>query len=225
MPKGKGVRNEGITPACAGKTRDRCRRAGKAEDHPRLRGKNYVVTDSKNPQIGSPPLAREKRIKRNHQEPRPGITPACAGKTTLLRCYDAGNRDHPRLRGKNLTPIAIPVKDKGSPPLAREKRKTTVIRNDGARITPACAGKTNANYHCRMPAKDHPRLRGKNTRLICRSSRTRGSPPLAREKRIKKRNIYSILRITPACAGKTRRGQGAAETERDHPRLRGKNCL
>ena len=70
--------------------------------------------------------------------------------------------------------------------------------------TPACAGKTQSCY-CRAAwSRAHPRLRGED---VCRrSSRHRrvGSPPLARGRPVFGQENNIKIRLTPACAGKTR---------------------
>ena len=91
------------------------------------------------------------------------------------------------------------------------------------RITPACAGKTKANVMPIRVSKDHPRLRGENLPLSSCVASIGGSPPLARGKQIKAFCMGKILRITPACAGKTIDFSIIEECYEDHPRLRGEN--
>ena len=71
-----------------------------------------------------------------------GITPACAGKTLKLKALADQQRDHPRLRGKDISFTLITSLQSGSPPLARERRCVLSLRILKLRITPACAGKT-----------------------------------------------------------------------------------
>ena len=52
-----------ITPACAGKTALPPSEARRSQDHPRLRGKNFLSVRAPPLVLGSPPLAREKRDK------------------------------------------------------------------------------------------------------------------------------------------------------------------
>ena len=93
------------------------------------------------------------------------------------------------------------------------------------RITPACAGKTKANVMPIRVSKDHPRLRGENLPLSSCVASIGGSPPLARGKQIKAFCMGKILRITPACAGKTSDSTHKVAAFKDHPRLRGENGL
>ena len=71
----------GITPACAGKTLRLPRFQQLGRDHPRVCGKNGVLSMSLKRDMGSPPRVREKldRVKEENLVTR--ITPACAGKT------------------------------------------------------------------------------------------------------------------------------------------------
>ena len=113
-------------------------------------------------QLGSPPLTREKQNKFGEFALEKGITPAYAGKTHQPVILFLCSRDHPRLRGKNLSceyqnPWLV-----GSPPLTREKPKFLYALYISVRITPAYAGKTESP----LWGKINPD----------------GSPPLTREK-------------------------------------------
>ena len=111
----------------------------------------------------------------------------------------------------------------GSPPHARGKPDRVDHRLFGGRITPACAGKTALKSVRSVLMKDHPRLRGENALTPQGMSGLKGSPPHMRGKPDTNWGQYYLVRITPACAGKTCstwRNFGPAE---DHPRLRGEN--
>ena len=71
----------GITPACAGKTRERSHAVAGAEDHPRVCGENRRNNQCRPSPQGSPPRVRGKPRDRLHRAIRCRITPACAGKT------------------------------------------------------------------------------------------------------------------------------------------------
>ena len=154
--------------------------------------------------IGSPPLARGKPPLKNLYLPQKGITPACAGKTFPYGDISQNLRDHPRLRGENDTMLRSFSIKSGSPPLARGKPGGTVNKELKQRITPACAGKTNQNAHNHGWAEDHPRLRGENCACWGQQTNRLGSPPLARGKLCKFYIDIPLIRITPACAGKTK---------------------
>ena len=74
-------KNEGITPACAGKTSGKRMWKSGLRDHPRVCGENSCSLRPNSFFSGSPPRVRGKQAKGRLQELRRGITPACAGKT------------------------------------------------------------------------------------------------------------------------------------------------
>ena len=88
-------------------------------------------------------------------------------------------------------------------------------------ITPACAGKRPS---CKARATghwDHPRVRGEKPRRLPSPLLASGSPPRARGKVLTTRIAMAARRITPACAGKSRRWAMAGKSALDHPRVRG----
>ena len=117
-----GKRSRGITPACAGKTKKIRIRDSHGMDHPRMRGEDMRSPYASTNVVGSPPHARGRRRENLAAVNPPGITPACAGKTRLRRRGNGSPRDHPRMRGEDVT---------------EGKSGDTYER-----ITPACAGKT-----------------------------------------------------------------------------------
>ena len=73
------------------------------KDHPRLRGeysKNIILIKT---EVGSPPLARGILGLISQLMDTGGITPACAGNTSILIPHSHLLRDHPRLRGEYET--------------------------------------------------------------------------------------------------------------------------
>ena len=112
----------------------------------------------------------------------------------------------------------------GSPPRVRGKLKKQSIVKAFIGITPACAGKTYSGLQpVRLP-EDHPRVCGENSAALTKSLFQRGSPPRVRGKHILKRLKKVLLRITPACAGKTLRDRSKATAPGDHPRVCGENA-
>ena len=71
-------------------------------------------------------------------------------------------KDHPRLRGKDLSINYFTNCLVGSPPLTRERHKKIQLKTDVDRITPAYAGKTGRDLDNETLEQDHPRLRGKD---------------------------------------------------------------
>ena len=64
---------------------------------------------------------------------------------------------------------------------------------------------------------------GKNIQKLTKTQGMWGSPPRVREKHPQSNAISTVIRITPACAGKTCLGQLLHLVCRDHPRVCGKN--
>ena len=132
----------GITPARAGKTKLQRRPIHPIEDHPRSCGKDPYLRVHQTFLPGSPPLVRERLAYNEVSSVGSRITPARAGKTGIVVETTDGHRDHPRSCGKDLAqgdPVRLFL---GSPPLVRERLRSTGIRRLTKRITPARAGKT-----------------------------------------------------------------------------------
>ena len=134
-----------ITPADAGKTLSCVPTASLIWDHPRGCGENMKTAATDFICLGSPPRMRGKlamlmlcalRLL------RPGITPADAGKTSIVHAYYYTIKDHPRGCGENLPPVLLLMPQAGSPPRMRGKPSREEVTFFLPRITPAGAGKT-----------------------------------------------------------------------------------
>ena len=121
-------RAPGITPACAGKTLQAAYSDRTSRDHPRVCGKNSYATYGVNLQRGSPPRVREKRKLVQFLQAFVGITPACAGKTSVSSKLNKLLQDHPRVCGKNVKKLPYVVLKKGSPPRVREKQQKDPVQ-------------------------------------------------------------------------------------------------
>ena len=116
-----------ITPACAGKTSLCSGQFCGQWDHPRMCGKDAGRTVAGRWAGGSPPHVRERLYFCFSDHPRPGITPACAGKTHhggQVLDYDG---DHPRMCGKDAPRRAGPGLRWGSPPHVRERHYLLIL--------------------------------------------------------------------------------------------------
>ena len=71
-------------------------------------------------------------------------------------------KDHPRVCGENDTGGARRLREYGSPPRVRGKRKRIRVSRFLRRITPACAGKTDMMKGEGADEEDHPRVCGEN---------------------------------------------------------------
>ena len=111
----------------------------------------------------------------------------------------------------------------GLPPLLREKTCQNDKDADCTGITPACAGKIGYNQSPNGKSRDHPRVCGKNSPSWSLIVIIMGSPPRVREKPTVILTDDQALRITPACAGKTKALKSPLYYTQDHPRFCGKN--
>ena len=186
-------------------------------------GKNLAKRLIKLVRPGSPPRVREKQQTFISVDSNAGITPACAGKTGVEFCFIVHIQDHPRVCGKNLVNTVLNPDSEGSPPRVREKPLESLVNQCVTGITPACAGKTHQRIILSCVGWDHPRVCGKNSSKLLDDVTSSGSPPRVREKRAVFRRNVQLMRITPACAGKTGLYALTQKTKRDHPRVCGKN--
>src|SRR5690554_5228000 len=88
-------------------------------DHPRMCGDHYLKALHWSKLGGSPPHVRGPRIMTTNLGVYPGITPACAGTTSIRRFLFLIRSHHPRMCGDHVlnTPSTLCVA--GSPPHVR----------------------------------------------------------------------------------------------------------
>ena len=212
-----------ITPACAGKTHRLHNGVHNLSDHPRVCGENPDMIDVMADTYGSPPRVRGKQGMNYVVLMGRRITPACAGKTGQVFPKGAASADHPRVCGENPERRFTMKRVHGSPPRVRGKPCQYRRDSGDGRITPACAGKTSESSESQPHRSDHPRVCGENCLQFCPLHQRFGSPPRVRGKLVEDALVYARIRITPACAGKTRRQCRAVQAGADHPRVCGEN--
>ena len=188
-----------------------------------MRGEDDPARTQRPIAAGSPPHARGRRLGWEFGEDFGGITPACAGKTSLSSLSFGSSPDHPRMRGEDELEPAGRVVDLGSPPHARGRHERLLRIPLDDRITPACAGKTGSRALGQRKVGDHPRMRGEDNHGVFSHKKPAGSPPHARGRLSSSVSVSRIRRITPACAGKTPRVVGGGRRTGDHPRMRGED--
>ena len=210
-----------ITPACAGKSAPLTASTFWLWDHPRVCGekKNSIYAMGLN--TGSPPRVRGKGSSRGTCSPLDRITPACAGKREGVTDMALHKRDHPRVCGEKKRINLNLTKKEGSPP--RVRGKAPCIREDLERmgITPACAGKSRATPEQSVSHRDHPRVCGEKLYAMLAFVLIWGSPPRVRGKGTRICQDLERVGITPACAGKRKRGIALLLAAVDHPRVCG----
>ena len=194
----------GITPAYAGKSPPAKRKNPAIWDHPRVCGEKIPSSLNWPMFLGSPPRVRGKADSANLHQPKPGITPAYAGKSTGLCEHSRQEQDHPRVCGEKSAASIWAICARGSPPRMRGKafRDRQVNGFDG--ITPAYAGKRLLHTSGDIRGWDHPRVCGEKTGAPWRWLMVTGSPPRMRGKVHRGQHQDPRSGITPAYAGKSR---------------------
>ena len=160
------VGGEGITPACAGKSRSTSYPQQRPRDHPRVCGEKGALAGWAAARAGSPPRVRGKALQAIPAIMSEGITPACAGKRIgRLQCRTS-RKDHPRVCGEKQILPPGQLARAGSPPRVRGKVGLFVcaLCTDG--ITPACAGKSDYFSSTDQNQKDHPRVCGEKGKTV-----------------------------------------------------------
>ena len=153
--------------------------------------------------MGSPPRVRGKEL-----DFLPGffgdrITPACAGKSKMVKCWCLTHWDHPRVCGEKVERRTEEADAEGSPPRVRGKVLGWHLRRRPSGITPACAGKSLTPKRLTTSTRDHPRVCGEKGSMGASTIKSKGSPPRVRGKEEPGVPHRRGLGITPACAGKS----------------------
>ena len=213
--------NPRITPAYAGKRPAKPMRHSLRRDHPRLCGEKLSGTWSTTSAVGSPPPMRGKGGIEDSDKIADGITPAYAGKRTILLFQSMVCRDHPRLCGEKEHQFQQCRSSRGSPPPMRGKGLCCHLIPSFYGITPAYAGKRVSGLDVDRLEEDHPRLCGEKIYDGKQCKLGRGSPPPMRGKVCWNWSRWSVDGITPAYAGKRRKVKKGQEVYKDHPRLCG----
>ena len=170
---------------------------------------------------GSPPRRRGKALHRVKNDLRYGITPAWAGKSTVVLPTPGYLWDHPRVGGEKLLQFALPLLLTGSPPRGRGKGFRRHRHEPGYGIIPAWAGKREPGVLMVWQFQDHPRVGGEKILEPSMGVGNFGSPPHGRGKVVRS-GVHRCCRgITPAWAGKRCSSGRCCMRQRDHPRVGG----
>ena len=192
----------GITPAHAGKSHRESFSATPTGDHPRPCGEKLDMYRAVCGIAGSPPPMRGKGSGNAQTGAGLGITPAHAGKSAKISACAKINRDHPRPCGEKAGAKKRRAWRAGSPPPMRGKGGTVGCARRPRGITPAHAGKSDADLRATARCQDHPRPCGEKKVEIEGAWNCQGSPPPMRGKDIIAAQCAEKPRITPAHAGK-----------------------
>ena len=104
--------------------------------------------------------------------------------------------------GEKLSVLQPKANNTGSPPRVRGKAAHRSAWGCKPWITPACAGKSDAEIVVHSPLEDHPRVCGEKGRCHKGQLTQLGSPPRVRGKDSQSSFPRRMPGITPACAGK-----------------------
>ena len=137
MKANKKVKENGITPAWAGKRGWMRATEITRKDHPRVGGEKVIQLEREKRQLGSPPHGRGKGPFEADLCGVEGITPACAGKRSLGLRRRTAAQDHPRVGGEKKVLMARARCSRGSPPHGRGKARIAHQESQCQRITPA----------------------------------------------------------------------------------------
>ena len=145
-----------------------------------MRGEDRTVIERGDIVCGSPPHARGRPLIIVTSSKRQGLTPACAGKTSITRPSQHVSWAHPRMRGEDRRLAFAQCAIWGSPPHARGRPGGESAHEGVVGLTPACAGKTVVGVPTAARLRAHPRMRGEDTAVMMTVNRKTGSPPHAR---------------------------------------------
>ena len=95
----------GITPAWAGKRKQKDKMVQNEKDHPRVGGEKYLLPIPRSFTNGSPPRGRGKASGPLCGYGRQRITPAWAGKSCFVSYFATVGWDHPRVGGEKTKKI------------------------------------------------------------------------------------------------------------------------
>ena len=171
-----------ITPAYAGKRGSGSPPRSCRRDHPRVCEEKVTGIRSQTINEGSPPRVRGKDKPDEKKFTFGRITPACAGKSQLVKAFQRRSWDHPRVCGEKYRPSARLLIFGGSPPRVRGKVSVRAAWRPYHGITPACAGKSRSQPRLPCTGRDHPRACGEKLSTTSTDIHPAGSPPPVRGK-------------------------------------------
>ena len=192
-----------LIPACAGKTVWVCAAVFGIPAYPRVCGENHSNSNDVVFSFGSSPRVRGKRVMCGSIFGPNGLIPACAGKTSRLSFIRTRHQAHPRVCGENIRARDARAIGWGSSPRVRGKQTTSLSVRSKTGLIPACAGKTLPPRRRTHPQRAHPRVCGENRGKARNYGALAGSSPRVRGKLPAGCEAGIVVRLIPACAGKT----------------------
>ena len=171
----------------------------------------------------SSPLTRGARARNGVRQLIPGLIPAHAGSTSIIKRYAGVTGAHPRSRGEH--PLRAPggARGRGSSPLTRGAQGIGRANPGKRRLIPAHAGSTRSERSSPAAFRAHPRSRGEHLDPFLSAAYAAGSSPLTRGARGCGPLRSSRARLIPAHAGSTSPATPPARPSAAHPRSRGEH--
>ena len=153
---------EGSSPHTRGALPEVARRNGEVGIIPAYAGSTQCAGIRLGERSGSSPHTRGAPQARLRRGFRAGIIPAYAGSTVTPATAPGYLPDHPRIRGEHIVGSIGMVIGWGSSPHTRGAPDQLDVPRLDLRIIPAYAGSTSWERRRRVPAWDHPRIRGEH---------------------------------------------------------------
>ena len=175
--------------------------------------------------VGSSPLVRGARYRREGGAIHCGIIPARAGSTGRSGHPLPWRRDHPRSCGEHDRIREKYGSRTGSSPLVRGARRQTCRGSSDGRIIPARAGSTPRSCIRLAAVRDHPRSCGEHAGSPPEALGRPGSSPLVRGAPALRGGPFPAPGIIPARAGSTRLSGWRCRRFWDHPRSCGEHRM
>ena len=174
---------------------------------------------------GSSPLARGTRLEHRDDQAIAGLIPARAGNTLRGSGLCLLRGAHPRSRGEHPARPIMMSAGTGSSPLARGTPDVPINPEPEPGLIPARAGNTRRSLRALEGGRAHPRSRGEHWELANPAVPRRGSSPLARGTRWRKKLMAEVVGLIPARAGNTLLCCGTGGSPGAHPRSRGEHFV
>ena len=164
-------------------------------------GENAEPDGLVDPDAGSSPRGRGKRLWFGNTSRRSGLIPTRAGKTCSRLLSACTRAAHPHAGGENMFTPSFSMYTSGSSPRGRGKPELADDSWGDARLIPARAGKTQPYRAPSAAPSAHPRAGGENQDRRVQSVQSRGSSPRGRGKHLGELALRVGQGLIPARAG------------------------
>ena len=215
----------GLIPAHTGKTASSKSHRPRTRAHPHSCGENVTLLPQQSAQPGSSPLTRGKPSLVGGVVAGDRAHPRSRGKTCEFQLAGRRAWAHPHSRGENFVIEIVSMRTPGSSPLMRGKHGHVSNWQNPHGLIPTHAGKTLARAARSRQRGAHPRSHGENQPRVRRHTPPPGSSPLTRGK---PQDVWIERlqeRLIPTHAGKTIRRAFRGRRSGAHPHSCGENMV